>query len=334
MPYDPLPATSTNAKKQITNYVYTDNSTQPATTKAWEMTYYDDGRMATHTYSLNNVYQYDWEYYYSPYGIEKALKKYYEQLLITIDATTAPNGRMLSMHYQDNTCQTNCFQGEASAAYDPCGNMISLVSHTTGVEVWARAVDKNSDATIGIYDPFNMEIPFSAQATIHPSYDQPINGPIEFRIPEQGQWELKEQLANLTKVNTTLGEMGVSASSSADDDCGDEMCGGEFASTCTKTECDKLFKNESSVEMNADYESSEYNCSFIFCCWGIYDFALHCTPTDKGLPLYDGPGKWVWAARSFIEDREANLWQWVATHYNDCIQYFPPPETPPDRKRI
>jgi hypothetical protein len=207
------------------------------------------------------------------------------------------------MHYQDNTCQTNCFQGEASAAYDPCGNMISLVSHTTGVEVWARAVDKNSDATIGIYDPFNMEIPFSAQATIHPSYDQPINGPIEFRIPEQGQWELKEQLANLTKVNTTLGEMGVSASSSADDDCG-------------------------------DYESSEYNCSFIFCCWGIYDFALHCTPTDKGLPLYDGPGKWVWAARSFIEDREANLWQWVATHYNDCIQYFPPPETPPDRKRI
>jgi YD repeat-containing protein len=323
-----------NAKKQITNYVYTDNSTQPATTKAWEMTYYDDGRMATHTYSLNNVYQYDWEYYYSPYGIEKALKKYYEQLLITIDATTAPNGRMLSMHYQDNTCQTNCFQGEASAAYDPCGNMISLVSHTTGVEVWARAVDKNSDATIGIYDPFNMEIPFSAQATIHPSYDQPINGPIEFRIPEQGQWELKEQLANLTKVNTTLGEMGVSASSSADDDCGDEMCGGEFASTCTKTECDKLFKNESSVEMNADYESSEYNCSFIFCCWGIYDFALHCTPTDKGLPLYDGPGKWVWAARSFIEDREANLWQWVATHYNDCIQYFPPPETPPDRKRI
>jgi hypothetical protein len=62
-------------------------------------------------------------------------------------------------------CQTNCFQGEASAAYDPCGNMISLV----------------------------------AQATIHPSYDQSINGPIEFHIPEQGQWELKEQLANLTK---------------------------------------------------------------------------------------------------------------------------------------
>jgi hypothetical protein len=88
------------------------------------------------------------------------------------------------------TCQTNCFSGEVSAAYDPCGNMISLV----------------------------------AQATINPSYDQPINGPIEFQIPELGQWKLKELLANLTKVNTTLGEMGVSASSSGDDDCEEDEC--------------------------------------------------------------------------------------------------------------
>jgi hypothetical protein len=98
-------------------------------------------------------------------------------------------------------CQTNCFQGEASAAYDPCGNMISLV----------------------------------AQSTINPSYDQPINGPIEFHIPEQGQWELKEQLANLTKVNITLGEMGVSAASSADDDCGESICGGSSSNCNPKT---------------------------------------------------------------------------------------------------
>jgi hypothetical protein len=87
-------------------------------------------------------------------------------------------------------CQTNCFQGEASVLYDPCGNMISLV----------------------------------VQSTIHPSYDQSINEPIEFHIPEQGQWELKELLANLTKVSTTLGEMGVSADSSADDDCEEDPC--------------------------------------------------------------------------------------------------------------
>jgi hypothetical protein len=213
-----------NAKKQITNYVYTDNSTQPATTKAWEITYYDDGRVATHTYSLNDTYQYDWKYYYSPYGIDKALKYNSGQLLITIDATTAPNGRMLSLYYQDHTCQTNCFQGEASAVYDPCGNMISLVANSSGAEVWARAIDKNSDSTIGIYNPYNMEIPFSAQATINPSYDQPINGPIEFHIPEQGQLDLKELLANMTRVNTTIGENGVDASSSGDDDCGEDEC--------------------------------------------------------------------------------------------------------------
>jgi len=121
-------------------------------------------------------------------------------------------------------CQTNCFQGEALAAYDPCGNMISLVTQSTGVEAWARAIDKNSDSTIGIYNPYAMEIPFSAQATIHPSYDQPINGPIEFHIPEQGQLDLKELLANMTRVNTTVKENGVDASSSGDDDCGEEPC--------------------------------------------------------------------------------------------------------------
>ena len=57
-----------------------------------------------------------------------------------------------------STCQTNCFQGEALAAYDPCGNMISLVANSTGVEAWARAIDKNSDSTIGIYNSYNMEI--------------------------------------------------------------------------------------------------------------------------------------------------------------------------------
>jgi YD repeat-containing protein len=213
-----------NAKKQLFQYTFTDQSTQPPTTKAWELTYYDDGRVATHTYSLNDTYQYEWKYYYSPYGIEKAQKYNSGQLLITIDATTAPNGRMVSMNYQDHTCQIDCFAGEASAIYDPCGNLISLVAQTTGVEVWARAVDKNSNATIGIYDPFNMEIPFSAQATINPSYDQPINGPIEFQIPEQRQWALKELLANQTKVNTTLGEMGIDVTIGGDDDCTEDEC--------------------------------------------------------------------------------------------------------------
>jgi hypothetical protein len=148
-----------------------------------------------HVGSQSYPYDHEWKYKYSNFGKTLA-----------------------------TACQTNCFQGEAFAAYDPCGNMISLVAQSSG-EVWARAVDKNSDATIGIYNPYNMEIPFSAQATIHPSYDQPINGPIEFHIPEQGQWDLKELLANMTRVNTTIGESGVDASSSGDDDCADEICG-------------------------------------------------------------------------------------------------------------
>ena len=149
-----------SAKKQLFRYTFTDQSTQPPTTKEWVVSYYDDGRVAGHTYSLNGAYQYEWEYYYSPYGIEEALKKYHEQLLIRIDATTAPNGRMVSMNYQDHTCQIDCFAGEASAIYDPCGNLISLVAQTTGAEVWARAVDKNSNQVIGFYDPYAIELPY------------------------------------------------------------------------------------------------------------------------------------------------------------------------------
>jgi hypothetical protein len=219
------------------------------------------GSMTGSGHVRSQSYQYEWKYYYSPYGIDKAQKYNSGQLLTTIDATTAPNGRMVSLYYQDHTCQTNCFQGEASAIYDPCGNMISLVANSTGAEVWARAVDKNSDATIGIYNPYNMEIPFSAQATIHPSYDQPINGPIEFHIPEQGQWDLKELLANMTRVNTTIGENGVDASSSGDDDCEDSTCG--FNVHCDLSKCsDKLLDMFGRFK---DIPVSLYNCLFVSC---------------------------------------------------------------------
>ncbi|MDD4615086.1 MAG: hypothetical protein PHI40_06765 [Caldisericia bacterium] len=44
--------------------------------------------------------------------------------------------------------QTYCFAGEAFVAYDPCGNMISLIDKGTATEVWSRAIDKNSYLTI------------------------------------------------------------------------------------------------------------------------------------------------------------------------------------------
>jgi hypothetical protein len=69
-----------------------------------------------------------------------------------------------------------------------------------------------------------MEIPISAKATINPAYGQPINGPIEFHIPEQGQWELEQMIANQTKINTQIGTSGVNTSMHGDDDCGEDPC--------------------------------------------------------------------------------------------------------------
>jgi hypothetical protein len=121
-------------------------------------------------------------------------------------------------------CQTNCFQGEASAVYDPCGNMISLVANSTGAEVWARAVDKNSNQAIGSYNPHAIEMPFVGDGTVMPPYEEPIVSPIAFTIGKGG-FNVKDHLASNTDLTIAIGQNGANASIYGDDDCGDEMCG-------------------------------------------------------------------------------------------------------------
>ncbi|MCK5849209.1 MAG: hypothetical protein KAH01_08455 [Caldisericia bacterium] len=208
-----------------TNYIYTDNSTQPPSTKEYEVSYCDDGRPSSYIYKENDIEQYRWNYYYSPAGLDKMEKIINGFRKILIDATVALNGKVLSIHYEDFDCQTgSCYTGEASMLYDPCDNLTSIIDNATSTEVWAKATDKNSGAAIAIYNPHDMEIPLSAKATINPAYDQSIGGPIEFRIPEQGQWDLEEMLANQTKINTSIGTSGVDASMDGGDDCDEDEC--------------------------------------------------------------------------------------------------------------
>ncbi|MCK5848730.1 MAG: hypothetical protein KAH01_05985, partial [Caldisericia bacterium] len=224
-----------NAKNKITNYVYTDNTRQPASTKAYEVSYYDDGRPSGYSYTLDMAYQYEWKFYYSPAGLDKAEKWYYATQLIDIDTTVAPNGKVLSMTYADYNCQTgSCYSGEAYCLYDPCGNLTSVIDNATSTEVWARAIDKNTNGTIGIYNPYNMEIPISAEATINPAYDQAINGPIDIYIGETGHWSNNVQIGNTAKLTTYIGDNGAWAAMKGDDDCNNEICGNKTGWTCDK----------------------------------------------------------------------------------------------------
>jgi len=120
-------------------------------------------------------------------------------------------------------CQTNCFQGEALAAYDPCGNMISLVTQSTGVEAWARAIDKNSTQAIGLYNPHAVEMPFVGDGTVMPPYEEPIVSPIAFTIGGSG-FNVKDHLASNTDLTIAIGENGAHAYIGGDDDCEDEIC--------------------------------------------------------------------------------------------------------------
>jgi hypothetical protein len=150
-----------------------------------------------HVGSQSYPYDHEWKYKYSDFGKTLA-----------------------------TDCQTNCFQGEAFAAYDPCGNMISLVANSTGAEVWARAVDKNSNQAIGSYNPHAIEIPFVGDGTVMPPYEEPIVSPIAFTIGGSG-FNVKDHLASNTDLTIWIGDNGANASIYGDDDCEDEMCGDE-----------------------------------------------------------------------------------------------------------
>ncbi|MDD4615088.1 MAG: hypothetical protein PHI40_06775 [Caldisericia bacterium] len=230
-------------------------------------------------------------------------------------------------------CQTNCFAGEAFAAYDPCGNMISLIDKVTATEVWSRAVDKNSDSTIWIYNPYAMEIPISAQATIHPSYDQPINGPIEIQIPEQGQWDLKEYFANMTKASTTIGENGVDVTINGGDDCtaGEGDCENEG---CSVDDCESIFKSQDSADTKYNnYEADEYNCKLITCCAVMYfcSAGLGGKEESSGNNIqlvdqqyYNTAGESGTSTNmpvQLFEDRKSKLWEWVNNNEKACNEY-------------
>jgi hypothetical protein len=204
------------------------------------------GLMTGSGHEGSQSYQYEWKYYYSPYGIDKALKYNGGQLLITIDATTAPNGRMVSLYYQDHTCQTNCFSGEAFAAYDPCGNMISLIDKATATEVWSRAIDKNSGSTIGIYNPHDLKIPLVGDGTISLPYDEPIDSSIAITIGEGGGVNIKDLLASNTDLTIAIGEYGANVTIYGDDDCEDSICGGAKTDYDMFCECmETCYENKS-----------------------------------------------------------------------------------------
>jgi YD repeat-containing protein len=210
-----------NAKQKITQYTYTDTSTQPPAVHAYEITYNDLGKPSLHTYTLNDVYQYEWKYYYSPFGLDKLEKYVGAQREILIDTTVSKSGKVLSLFYQEDNCQTGmCYTGEASVLYDPCGNLTSLVDQATSTEVYTRAIDKHSGAVIGVYNPFDMEVLITALKETSLTYDHFIGGnPPDMRMPEERQWAIKEMIDNMTYANVDINCASVAQFTQPEEEC-------------------------------------------------------------------------------------------------------------------
>ncbi|MCK5848721.1 MAG: hypothetical protein KAH01_05940, partial [Caldisericia bacterium] len=90
--------------------------------------------------------------------------------------------------------------------------------------------------------------------TTNPIYDQPINGPIDIYIGETGDWSNNVQIGNWAKLTTYIGPDGVNHSMHGDDDCGDQICGGDGNSLwdiCDKTCFRNCYHNESKTSSHA-----------------------------------------------------------------------------------
>jgi hypothetical protein len=107
------------------------------------------------------------------------------QTAITHVFTTDTSGRPVSTTYQDNTCQTSCFAGEAQLQWDPCGNLTSMTD-ASGTLLASFEYDKAYSYKTNEYNPNQIEIPFQfdgRDGTVTPTYGgaTPINIDIQIK---------------------------------------------------------------------------------------------------------------------------------------------------------
>jgi len=110
--------------------------------------------------SVGGIQQETWNFYYGPTGIDKVTRVQGGIQNLSIDYTTDPNGRILSMRYDENV--QGGYHGELLFTYDNFGNMTDLRDNS-GNSVKALLVDPNN-VSITQYNPQGIDNPFTYRA--------------------------------------------------------------------------------------------------------------------------------------------------------------------------
>jgi YD repeat-containing protein len=144
-----------NGEKEVQSVTYTTSST----TDQYAFQYDGDGRVTRYILTQNGIQSYQWEFGYDGLGIRTATKTVNGQTTVSHVFTTDTTGRPVSTTYQDSSCQTNCFTGEAYMHWDPCGSLTSMTD-TSGSLVASFEYDKAYSRKINEHNPYGIEIPF------------------------------------------------------------------------------------------------------------------------------------------------------------------------------
>jgi YD repeat-containing protein len=144
-----------NGEKEVQSVTYTTSSS----TDQYAFQYDGDGRVTQYILTQNGIQSYLWEFGYDGLGIRTATKTVNGQTTVSHVFTTDTTGRPVSTTYQDSSCQTNCFTGEAYMHWDPCGSLTAMTD-ASGSLVASFAYDKAYSRKINEYNLYGIEIPF------------------------------------------------------------------------------------------------------------------------------------------------------------------------------
>jgi len=206
---------SWNSQGQVSQLQVNDNGTL----SSYAFNYNTRGKLASYSKTVGGITTEQWYLFHGPQGLEKAQRLQYGMLNLTLDFTTDPRGRILSMtHTPSGGAQG--FTGEVYFHYDNAGNT-SLLTNASGAPLASFQHDALSGMLLNAWNPQNITFPWIGGGSAGGITIKPFPGKdLWISYDAYLKW-----LAMQEALKTAWEKIGkASSSSSINGCCDDKMC--------------------------------------------------------------------------------------------------------------
>lgn len=165
---------SWNSQGQVSQLQVNDNGTL----SSYAFNYNTRGKLASYSKTVGGITTEQWYLFHGPQGLEKAQRLQYGMLNLTLDFTTDPRGRILSMtHTPSGGAQG--FTGEVYFHYDNAGNT-SLLTNASGAPLASFQHDALSGMLLNAWNPQNITFPWIGGGSAGGITIKPFSSPNRF----------------------------------------------------------------------------------------------------------------------------------------------------------